>query len=141
MSEPLFYSGPEGLYTRSGDRFEPVKDSPYPGPISDPTVDVLWETPATQNVFSLISLGEFEEAFDQAASERQLTFRQAMTYRRAKRNPRVMERVYRRVMEKCPPQIYAGPAGFDFQSFLDWLVENLPAILDLIVKLLPLFLI
>jgi hypothetical protein len=86
----------------------------------------------------LISREQFSEALFTAAASRPLAFREQVRLWRAKRNPRVLDRLYDRVVEQIPEEIYGGEWGFDFQSLLDWLVENLPAILEILAKLLPL---
>lgn len=94
----------------------------------------------TNSAFNLISRDEFRQALDEAISERSLSIREAITVRRARRNPRVFDRLYEQVVPKIPANIYGAVGGFDFQAFLDWLVENLPAILEALSKLLPLLL-
>lgn len=94
------------------------------------------DKPVTQSVYTMVSPAQFREALDAAIEERSLTLREAITVRRARRNPRVFDRLYGRVMQEVPTTVYAGPLGFDFQAFLDWLVENLPTILSVLASLL-----
>lgn len=90
----------------------------------------------TQSVFDMVSLSQFGDAMEEACRSRKLTLEQAITYRRAKRNPRVMKRLYSRVMAEVPMNVYGGEGGFDWQAFLDWLIKNLPSILSLLLLFL-----
>lgn len=118
---------------------EPMKPQDFKNfePTLRPAEDftVAWDQ-RTQSVFDLVSLAEFELALDEAMDAGRPSLIETIRYRRAKRNPRVMEKLYSRVLEECPVAIYAGPAGFDWKMLLDWLIEKLPVILSLLLLFL-----
>lgn len=91
----------------------------------------------TQNVYSVITRDDFRdgmyEAIDEGVRRGRIRPFRAFIARRRLNNERALNAAYERAMESMPLSVYGE--GFDFEAFLNWLVENLPQILEILMSL------
>lgn len=91
----------------------------------------------TQSVYTVISREDFRDglycALDEAVEQGKIRPFRRFIARRRLENRRAFNAVYEKALADVPVGVYG--AGFDFQKFLDWLVENLPQILEILMSL------
>lgn len=84
-----------------------------------------------------ISRENFRVALEEGISTKVRRPLQRMAMRRALRDPAKFEEVYQALAPKIFEGVKAAGFGFDFESILDWLIENWAEILKVLLTILP----
>lgn len=89
----------------------------------------------TYSAFDVISRDDFRKGVEAAIDRGGLRPWHRWYFRKHLKDPRRFEKLYGRMVAKAPVKVYAS-GKLDFEAFLEWLLENLPTILQLLATLL-----
>lgn len=86
-----------------------------------------------------ISRENFRRAIEHGISTKVHRPLQRIMLRRALRDPDKFEQAYQKIAPKIYEGVKAAGWSFDWESIMDWLMENWDEILKILLTLIPLF--